>query len=130
VYLLPAVVQPLQASFAALDSRLLEAAATLRASPLRQFFTVALPLAKPGLMTAAVLGFTHTVGEFGVVLMLGGNIAGETRVVSVQIYNHVEAMNYPQAHGIAALLVVVSFVLLLALYARVPLNIRQSLKPN
>ena len=110
------VVQPLQQAFEAIPERTLEAAATLRASPLDRFFSVALPLARPGLVTAAVLGFTHTVGEFGVVLMIGGNIPDKTRVVSVQIYDHVEAMDYAAAHGLAAGMVAFAFLVLLALY--------------
>ncbi|MFM2319222.1 MAG: molybdate transporter permease subunit [Pseudomonadota bacterium] len=116
IYSLPFVVQPIQAVFSSLDKRLWEAAMTLRAAPLDAFFTIVLPLSKSGFLTAIVLGFTHTVGEFGVVLMMGGNISGETRVISVQLYNHVEAMNYQAAHGLAALLVLFSFSILLSLY--------------
>ena len=116
LYSLPFVVQPVQNAFMAMGDRPLEVAATLRASPLRMFFTVALPLARPGFITAAILGFAHTVGEFGVVLMIGGNIPDKTRVISMQIYNHVEALEYGQAHGLAALLLGFSFVVLLALY--------------
>ena len=116
-YSLPFVVQPIQNAFEAVGERLLEAAATLRASPLDAFFSVALPLAKPGLITAAILGFAHTVGEFGVVLMIGGNIPERTRVVSVLIYDHVEALEYGQAHWLAGGMVVFSFLVLLALYA-------------
>ncbi len=116
LYSLPFVVQPVQNAFMAMGDRPLEVAATLRASPLRTFFTVALPLAWPGFITAAILGFAHTVGEFGVVLMIGGNIPDKTRVISMQIYNHVEALEYGQAHGLAALLLGFSFVVLLALY--------------
>jgi molybdate transport system permease protein len=116
LYSLPFVVQPVQNAFMAMGERPLEVAATLRASPLRTFFTVALPLARPGFNTAAILGFAHTVGEFGVVLMIGGNIPDKTRVISMQIYNHVEAMEYAQAHGLAALLLGFSFLVLLALY--------------
>ena len=115
IYSLPFAVQPLQHAFEAIGERPLEVAATLRAGPWDTFFAVAVPLARPGFVTAAVLSFAHTVGEFGVVLMLGGNIPGQTRVVSVQIYDHVEAMQYGQAHGLAALMVVFSFVILLAL---------------
>lgn len=115
IYSLPFVVQPIQNAFAAMGERPLEVAATLRASPLVSFFTVALPLARPGFITAAILGFAHTVGEFGVVLMIGGNIPGETRVISMQIYNHVEALEYDQAHGLAAGLLLFSFVVLLGL---------------
>jgi len=116
-YSLPFVVQPIQNAFAAIGPGLLEAAATLRATAWDRFFTVALPLARPGFVTAAVLGFAHTVGEFGVVLMVGGNIPGQTRVVSVQIYDHVEALEYGQAHELAILLMGFSFVTLFLLYA-------------
>ena len=117
IYSLPFVVQPLQNAFEAIGDRPLEAAATLRAGPVDRFFTVAIPLAKPGFLTAAILGFTHTVGEFGVVLMIGGNIPGATRVLSVAIYDHVEALEYTQAHWLAAGLLAFSFLVLLALYA-------------
>ena len=116
VYSLPFVVQPLQNAFASVDAKHLEAAATLGAAPFDRFRTVALPLAKPGFLTASVLGFAHTVGEFGVVLMIGGNIPGETRVVSVQLYDHVEALAYSDAHGLAMVLLLFSFVVLLSLY--------------
>jgi len=116
-YSLPFVVQPLQNAFEAIGDKPLEAAATLRASPLDTFFSVVLPLARPGFITASILGFAHTVGEFGVVLMIGGNIPGKTRVVSVQIFDHVEAMEYAQAHWLAGGMVVFSFLVLLALYA-------------
>lgn len=119
-YSLPFMVQPLQNAFEAIGERFLEVAATLRATPLNAFFTVVLPLAKPGFLTAAVLTFAHTVGEFGVVLMIGGNIPGVTRVASVQIYDHVEAMEYPEAHRMAAVMLIFSFLVLLALYARRP----------
>jgi molybdate transport system permease protein len=119
-YSLPFVVQPIQNAFEAIGERPLEAAATLRASPLDTFFSVALPLARPGYLTASVLGFAHTVGEFGVVLMIGGNIPDKTRVVSVQIYDHVEALEYAQAHWLAAGMVVFSFVVLLVLYTLNP----------
>jgi molybdate transport system permease protein len=119
-YSLPFVVQPIQNAFEAIGERPLEAAATLRASPLDTFFSVVLPLAKPGYLTASVLGFAHTVGEFGVVLMIGGNIPDKTRVVSVQIYDHVEAMEYASAHWLAAGMVVFSFVVLLLLYTLNP----------
>jgi len=119
-YSLPFVVQPLQNAFEAIGERPLEAAATLRASPLDTFFSVVLPLARPGYLTASVLGFAHTVGEFGVVLMIGGNIEGETRVISVQIYDHVEAMDYTQAHWLSAGMLVFSFIVLLALYTLNP----------
>jgi molybdate transport system permease protein len=117
-YSLPFVVQPLQQAFAAIGPRPLEVAATLRASPWDSFFTVVIPLAKPGFITAAILGFAHTVGEFGVVLMIGGNIAEKTRVVSVQIYDHVEALEYAEAHVLAGGMLLFSFLVLLALYSR------------
>lgn len=115
VYSLPFAVQPLQRAFEALGTRPMEVAATLGAGPLDRFFSVALPLARPGFVTAAILAFAHTVGEFGVVLMLGGNIPGATRVVSVQIYDHVEAMEYANAHWLAGGMVVFSFVVLMLL---------------
>jgi molybdate transport system permease protein len=115
LFSLPFAVQPLQHAFDAMGPRPMEVAATLRASPLDAFFSVALPLAKPGMVTAAILSFAHTVGEFGVVLMIGGNIPGKTRVVSTEIYGHVEAMDYAQAHVLAAGMLVFSFVVLLAL---------------
>jgi molybdate transport system permease protein len=118
VYSLPFVVQPIQNAFEASGQRPLEVAATLGAGPWDRFFNVALPLARPGFLTACVLGFAHTIGEFGVVLMLGGNIPGETRVVSVQIYDHVEAMEYSSAHGLAFSMVVFSFSALLLLHVR------------
>lgn len=115
VYSLPFAVQPLQHAFESMGRRPMEVAATLRASPLDAFLTVAVPLARPGFVTAAVLSFAHTVGEFGVVLMLGGNIPERTRVVSTQIYGHVEALQYTQAHWLSAGMVVFSFVVLLGL---------------
>ena len=115
IYSLPFVVQPLQNAFEAIGERPLEVAATLRASPWDTFVSVVLPLAKPGYLTATVMGFAHTVGEFGVVLMLGGNIPDKTRVVSVQIYDHVEALEYAQAHWLSAGMVTFSFVVLLTL---------------
>ena len=115
-YSLPFVVQPLQNAFEAIGRAPLEAAATLRANPWDAFFSVVLPLARPGFITAAVLSFAHTVGEFGVVLMIGGNIPGVTRVVSVQIYDHVEAMEYAQAHWLAGGMVVFAFVVLVLLH--------------
>jgi molybdate transport system permease protein len=118
LYSMPFVVQPLQAAFAMIGKQPLEAASTLRASPLDTFFSVVVPLAKPGFLTAAILGFTHTVGEFGVVLMIGGNIPDKTRVVSVQIYNHVEALEYSEAHSLAACLLLFSFTVLLVLYTK------------
>jgi molybdate transport system permease protein len=116
-YSLPFMVQPLQTAFEAIGERPLEVAATLRASPMDAFFTVAVPLALPGFLTASILTFAHTVGEFGVVLMIGGNIPGVTRVASVQIYDHVEALEYLQAHRLSAVMLVFSFLVLLALYA-------------
>ncbi len=116
LYSMPFVVQPLQQAFEAIPERVLEAAATLRASPADRFFSVALPLARPGLLTASVLGFAHTVGEFGVVLMIGGNIPGETRVLSVAIYGHVEALEFDAAHRLAGGMVAFAMVVLVALY--------------
>jgi molybdate transport system permease protein len=117
IYSMPFVVQPLQNAFAAIGKRPLEVAATLRAGPWDTFFSVVLPLARPGFVTGAILGFAHTVGEFGVVLMIGGNIPEKTRVVSVQIYDHVESMEYLQAHWLAGAMLVFSFLVLLALYS-------------
>ncbi len=122
IYSMPFVVQPLQQAFEAIPERTLEAAATLRAGPLDRFFSVALPLARPGLVTASVLGFAHTVGEFGVVLMIGGNIPGQTRVLSVALFEQVEAADFASAHRLAAGLVVFALVVLatLALANRPP----------
>jgi len=117
IYSMPFVVQPLQNAFSAIGERPLEVAATLRASPWDTFVHVVLPLARPGFITASILGFAHTVGEFGVVLMIGGNIPDKTRVVSVQIFDHVEAMEYLQAHWLAGAMLVFSFLVLLALYS-------------
>jgi molybdate transport system permease protein len=119
-YSLPFVVQPLQNAFEAIGPRPLEVAATLRASPWDAFWSVAVPLARPGFLSGAVLGFAHTVGEFGVVLMIGGNIPDRTRVVSVQIYDHVEALEDAQAHWLAGGMLAFSFVVLLALYTLNP----------
>jgi molybdate transport system permease protein len=119
-YSLPFVVQPLQNAFEAIGTRPLEVAATLRASPWDAFWSVAVPLARPGFLSGAVLGFAHTVGEFGVVLMIGGNIPDKTRVVSVQIYDHVEALEYTQAHWLAGGMLAFSFLVLLALYTLYP----------
>ncbi len=116
-YSMPFVVQPLQQAFSAIGRRPLEVAATLRASPVDRFFTVAIPLARSGFITAAVLGFAHTVGEFGVVLMIGGNIPGETQVLSIAIYDHVEALEYGQAHWLSGGLLLLSFIMLMAVYA-------------
>jgi molybdate transport system permease protein len=119
-YSMPFVVQPIQNAFEAIGERPLETAATLRASPFDTFFSVVLPLARPGYLTAGVLGFAHTVGEFGVVLMIGGNIPDKTRVVSVQIYDHVEALEYAEAHWLAAGMMAFSFIVLLLLYTLNP----------
>lgn len=115
VYSLPLVVQPLQNAMAMLDQESLDAASTLGASPLDRFFTIVLPLIWPGLLTAAVMGFAHTLGEFGVVLMIGGNISDETRVVAIQIYDQVETLNYANAHYLSAVMILVSLVILVAL---------------
>ena len=117
IYSMPFVIQPLQNAFAAIGQRPLDVAATLGASPLDRFFSVAIPLARPGFFTAAVLGFAHTIGEFGVVLMIGGNIPGETQVVSIAIYDHVESLEYANAHWLSATLMLLAFVLLIAVYA-------------
>ena len=116
LYSMPFVVQPLQQAFEAITERTLEAAATLRAGAWDRFFSIALPLARPGLVTACVLGFAHTVGEFGVVLMIGGNIPGTTRVLSVAIYDHVEASEYADAHRLAAFMVAFALLVLVTLY--------------
>ena len=116
LYSMPFVVQPIQNAMEAIGPRPLEVAATLRAGPVDRFFSVVLPLARPGFLTATVLGFAHTVGEFGVVLMIGGNIPGATRVASVQMYDHVEALDYASAHWLAAIMVLFSFVTLVVLY--------------
>ena len=116
IYSLPFVVQPLQNAFSSVGKQAMEVAATLGASKLDRFFTVAVPLARSGFITATVLGFAHTVGEFGVVLMIGGNIPGETGVLSIAIYDHVEAMEYGQAHLLAGGLLVLSFAMLLIVY--------------
>lgn len=125
IYSLPFVVQPIQNAIENVGTRPLEVAATLRASPWDAFWSVELPLARSGFMTGAILGFAHTVGEFGLVLMIGGNIPGVTRVASVQLYDHVEALEYTQAHWLAGILVVFAFVLLLALYTLNPVWRRQ-----
>lgn len=115
-YSLPFMVQPVHNAMEAMGTRPLEVAASLRASPLDTFFSVVLPLCRPGLVTGAIMSFAHTVGEFGVVLMVGGNIPGVTRVVSVQIYDHVEALEYGDAHRLAAVMLLFSFAVLLALH--------------
>lgn len=120
IYSLPFVVQPIQNAIEAVGRRPLEVAATLRASPWDAFWTVVVPLSRAGFLTAAILGFAHTVGEFGLVLMLGGNIPEVTRVVSVQLYDHVEALEYAEAHWLAGSLVLFAFLSLLALYALDP----------
>jgi len=119
-YSLPFMVQPVQNAFEAIGARPLEVAATLRASPWNAFWSIAVPLARPGFLSGAVMSFAHTVGEFGVVLMIGGNIPDKTRVVSVQIFDHVEALEYTQAHGLAGGMLAFSFVVLLTLYTLTP----------
>jgi molybdate transport system permease protein len=116
LYSMPFVVQPVRNAFEAMGPRPMEVAATLRASPIRAFFLVALPLARPGFLTGAVLGFAHTVGEFGVVLMIGGNIPGETKVLSVAIYDHVESLEWSEAHWLAAGMLIFSFIVVVAMY--------------
>jgi molybdate transport system permease protein len=127
LYSMPFVVQPIQTAFAALGERPFEAAATLRASPLDRFLTVALPMARPGIISGAVMGFAHTVGEFGMVLMIGGNIPGRTKVISMAIYDHVEALEYAEAHQLAAGMLLFSFCVLCILYG---LNQRDSGQRN
>lgn len=117
IYSMPFVVQPLQNAFTTIGSRPLEVASTLRASPLDRFFTVAVPMARPGFITAAVLGFAHTLGEFGVVLMIGGSIPGKTRVMSIAIYDHVEGLEYGHAHWLSGGLLLASFIMLIAVYS-------------
>ena len=116
IYSFPFALQPIQNAFESIGNNPIEAAATLGASPTDRFFSVTLPLAKPGLITAAVLGFAHTIGEFGVILMIGGNISGETKVLSIAIYDHVESMEYHQAHILSAGMLVFSFLVLFLLY--------------
>ena len=116
IYSMPFVVQPLQNSFSAVSNRQLEVAATLGAGPKDRFFSIALPLARPGFITAAVLGFAHTIGEFGVVLMIGGNIPGKTQVASIAIYDHVESLEYANAHWLAGFLLFLSLVMLIVVY--------------
>ena len=123
-YSLPFVVQPLANAFEAIGERPLEVAATLRAGPWDTFWSVVVPLARPGFVTGAILGFAHTIGEFGVVLMIGGNIPDRTRVVSTQIYDRVEAMEYAQAHWLAGGMLLFSFVVLLVLYTLYPQSVR------
>ena len=116
VYSLPFVVQPLQNAFQAIGKKPLEVAATLGASPIDRFFSIALPLSFPGYLTATILGFAHTLGEFGIVLMIGGNIPGKTQVVSISIYEHVESINYAAAHSLSLILLLISFLLMLIIY--------------
>lgn len=126
LYSLPFTVQPLQTAFEAIGRNPLEAAATLRASPIDTFFSVASPMAVRGYLTAIVLTFAHTIGEFGVVLMVGGNIPGKTKVISIAIYEHVETLEYAQAHQLSAILLVFSFVVLVAVYTlnrRIPVRV-------
>jgi molybdate transport system permease protein len=120
LYSMPFVVQPLQNAFEAVGERPLEVAATLRAGPLDRFLSVVVPMAKPGFITGAILGFAHTVGEFGVVLMIGGNIVGQTRVASIAVYDHVEALEYAQAHSLSVILLLFSFAVLLGMYTLKP----------
>ena len=122
LYSMPFVVQPIQNAIEAVGRKPLEAAATLGAGPVDRFFHVLLPLARPGFLTAAILGFVHTIGEFGVVLMIGGSIPGETQVVSVQIYDHVEALDYPAAHSLSLLMVALALSVLMGIYALNPGN--------
>ncbi len=117
IYSMPFVIQPLHDAFQAIGKRPLEVAATLRASPWDRFVTIVLPLARPGFITASVLGFAHTVGEFGVVLMIGGNIPGQTQVLSIAIYDHVESMDYASAHWLSGALIILSFIMLVLVYA-------------
>ena len=116
IYSMPFAVQPLQAAFESVGDELMEAAASLRASPVDAFFTLAVPLSARGFLTAAILSFAHTLGEFGVVLMVGGAVPGETRVVSIAIYEHVETLRYSEAFGLSAVLLVLSFLILLFVY--------------
>lgn len=116
IYSLPFMIQPLQTAFESVQTHTLEVAATLGASPLDRFFSIVVPMAKPGFITASVLTFAHTVGEFGVILMIGGNLPGETRVVSVQIYDHVESLEFAQAHYLSVVMLVFCFVVLLTLH--------------
>lgn len=117
LYSLPFAVQPIQSAFEQLDDAILDAAGSLGAGRLDRLFSIAIPLSKRGLLTAAILSFAHTVGEFGVVLMVGGNIPGETKVISIAIYEHVETLQYGQAHTLSALMVVFSFCVLFGVYA-------------
>ena len=116
IYSMPFVVQPVRNAFEAVGERPLEVAATLRASPWKRFYSIALPLARPGFLTGSVLGFAHTVGEFGVILMIGGNIPGETKVLSVAIYDHVESLEWAQAHWLAGGMLLFSFLVVFTMY--------------
>jgi len=116
IYSFPFVVQPIQSAFETVGRDMMEAAYTLGAKPVDAFFSVAVPLAKRGFLTGAVLGFAHTLGEFGVVLMVGGNIPGETRVVSIAIYDHVESLEYAQAHVMSGILLAIAFITILFMY--------------
>jgi len=118
IYSLPFVVQPLQVAFSSIHSHYLESAATMGAKPLDQFVSIVLPLARPGIITAITLGFAHTMGEFGVVLMIGGNIPGETQVMSIALYDHVESLAYGQAHFVSVVLLIISFLILLFTYSQ------------
>ena len=118
IYSLPFVVQPLQVSFSSIPTNLLDSAATLGAKPLDQFISIVLPLVRPGIITAVTLGFAHTMGEFGVVLMIGGNIPGETQLMSIALYDHVESFSYAQAHTVSLMLLSISFVILFYTYSR------------
>ena len=124
IYSLPFVVQPLQVAFSSIPSNLLDSAATMGAKPLDQFISVVLPLARPGIITAITLGFAHTMGEFGVVLMIGGNIPGETQVMSIALYDHVESLAYAEAHRVSLVLLGISFLMLLVTYSRNPKALR------
>ncbi|WP_198118547.1 molybdate ABC transporter permease subunit [Massilia rhizosphaerae] len=123
-YSIPFMVQPLRTAFEGIGDRPLEVAATLRTGPWTTFWSVVVPLAKPGFLTGAILAFAHTVGEFGVVLMIGGNIPDKTRVVSVQIYDHVDALEYAQAHWLAGCMLLFSFLILLTLYTFTPQTVK------
>ncbi|OIN91340.1 MAG: molybdenum ABC transporter permease subunit [Comamonadaceae bacterium CG1_02_60_18] len=129
IYSMPFAVQPLREAFAAIDARLLDAAATLRAGPVDRFIHVVLPLSRGGILTAVVITFAHTVGEFGVIAMLGGNLAGETRVVSIAIYDYTQGLNYDAAHRLSAILVGFSFLTLLTFYA-INQRVLAPIKPN
>ncbi|MCB1869616.1 MAG: molybdate ABC transporter permease subunit [Gammaproteobacteria bacterium] len=128
-YSLPFVIQPLQNAFSAIEERTLEAASTLRATALDRFFSVVLPMTRSGVITAATLGFAHTIGEFGVVLMIGGSIPGETQVLSIAIYDHVESLEYTQAHWLSAALLIFSFLVLFLVYRMNQRQCEQGTRP-